>query len=255
MLRSIHELTRHRIEAKDGDLGRAEDFLFDDRTWETRFLVMDTGTWLPKRQVLISPQAIQGADAIEDRIEVDLTKAQIEGSPEIQSNQPVSMQKEKALSDYFGWNPLWSAPEMTAVPVVTPSRDDNRSDGDSHLRSAETLRRYGIEAKDGSIGHVDDFIVDTDNWRIRYLIVATRNWLPGKKVMISPDWVGDIDWNEERVQVDMTRDSIRNGPEYDPTRPINRALEVRLYDFHGRPYYWQQATANSESQETQEASL
>jgi len=104
---------------------------------------------------------------------------------------------------------------------------------------------------------VDDFIVDTDTWRIRYLIVSTRKWLPGKKVMISPDWVEDIDWKQEAVHVDLVRESVRQSPAYSPSEPINRALEVRLYDFHGRPYYWGEAVGNPEGsreKRTQESS-
>ena len=111
-------------------------------------------------------------------------------------------------------------------------------DGNPHLRSANEVQGYCIGAKDGEIGHVEDFIVDDTSWKIRYLVVDTQNWLPGKKVLISHKWVSSINWNNQTVAVDMTRATIEKSPEYDPNQPINREYEVRMYDFYGKPHDW-----------------
>jgi hypothetical protein len=109
---------------------------------------------------------------------------------------------------------------------------------DPHLRSAEEVRGYHIQATDHEIGHVEDYIVDDVSWSIRYMVVDTRNWLPGKKVIISPSWIGFVDWCNRSVEVLLTREEVKESPEYDPLTPVNREYEVRLYDFYGRPKYW-----------------
>ena len=86
---------------------------------------------------------------------------------------------------------------------------------------------------------MEDFIVEDHNWTIRYMIIDTRNWLPGgRKVLVSPTWIGSVDWLENKVKVDLTVEQIKQAPEYDPAAPVNRAYEVKLYDFYGRPKYW-----------------
>ena len=104
--------------------------------------------------------------------------------------------------------------------------------------STKEVSGYHIHAFDGSIGHVDDFIVDDESWVIRFLVVDTKNWLPGRKVLIAPLWVDAIDWESRQVRVDMTMEAVKNAPEFDPEAPINREYEERLYDYHGRPKYW-----------------
>ncbi|MEJ2285807.1 MAG: PRC-barrel domain-containing protein [Desulfobacterales bacterium] len=109
---------------------------------------------------------------------------------------------------------------------------------ESHPRSTREVSGYLIQAADGEIGHVEDFIVDDDTWRLRYIVVDTRNWLPGRKVLISTQWTTAIDWAEEKFWIDLSTDRIKNSPEYDPAEPINRENEAKLYDYYGRPVYW-----------------
>jgi hypothetical protein len=111
-------------------------------------------------------------------------------------------------------------------------------EGDPHLRSVGEVAGYHIEASDGEIGHIEDFIFDDETWKIRYVVVDTKNWLPGRKVLVSPLWVEDVSWRKRRVRVDLTQEEIKSSPEYDPTAPVNRQYEERLYDYYGRPRYW-----------------
>jgi PRC-barrel domain len=97
---------------------------------------------------------------------------------------------------------------------------------------------YYIQAHDGQIGHVEDFIVDTEAWAIRYIAVDTGNWWPGKKVLVAATWIEYVDWAESLVHVDLSRDQVKGSPEFDTTAPVNRAYESRLYDYYGRPVYW-----------------
>lgn len=85
---------------------------------------------------------------------------------------------------------------------------------------------------------MEDFVVDDETWVIQYIVVDTRNWLPGKKVLVAPAWIEKVEWTESRVYMDLYEETIKNSPEYDPSAPVNREYEERLYDFHGRPKYW-----------------
>ena len=97
---------------------------------------------------------------------------------------------------------------------------------------------YSIRAVDGSIGKVEDFIFEDSNWIVRYMIVDTRKFLPGRHVLISPEWIENVDWLSKEVSVKMTCDSIKHSPEFDPREPVNRTYELKLYDYYGRPTYW-----------------
>jgi hypothetical protein len=253
MLRSLKELRGYTIHATDGDIGKAQDFYFDDEDWVLRYLVVDTGGWLSGRRVLISPVALGQPDWEAHRFPVRLTKAQVENSPDIDTDKPVSRQQESTLHAYYRWPMYWAhshSPLISAgTPLVMPpevlhpetaeeetSEEEDR--GDAHLRSSREVMGYDIHARDGEIGHVEDLIVDDSTWDIRYLVVATRNMLPGKKVLVSPQWIERVSWEASEVYMDLAQESIRRHPEYDPSEPVNRAYEERLYDFHGRPKYW-----------------
>jgi hypothetical protein len=111
--------------------------------------------------------------------------------------------------------------------------------GDPHLRSTREVIGYHIRATDGKIGHVEDFIADDESWTIHYMVVDTQTWLRGKRVLIAPAWVSKVDWVEKSVYVNLRKESVKDSPEFDPTKPINREYEVRLYDYYGRPRYWE----------------
>jgi hypothetical protein len=255
MLKTLLEMRGYRLRAIDKDLGSVEDFYFDDRLWKIRYLVADTGNWLPGRNVLIGQEAL-GRSSWEDKVfPVALTSAEIEDSPGIETDLPFSLQKEKELRLFFKWREYWndeifiqpagfrplSAPDGESGDPFLHSalKSSARLDGNPHLRSAIEIQGYYIRAQDGEIGHVDDFIVEDTTWGLRYLIVDTHNWLPGKKVLISHKWVNFIDWSKQTVEVDMTRETIEGSPEYDPNKPVNREYEVRMYDFYGKPHDWE----------------
>ena len=243
MLRSISEITGYHVGATDGEIGKARDFLFDDEKWTVRHLVVDIGKWLPGRQVLIAPEAVREADWDTRLLRLSLTKEKIENSPPIDADSPVSRQQEIELYRYFAWTPYWGAgmagphTEPAAVAIPEDTGKEVRK-GDTHLRSAVQVMGYHISAADGEIGHIDDFIVDDESWILRYAVVDTRNWLPGKKVLVSPWWLKDIDWAARTASTDLKQEDIKAGPHYDPAMPVNREYEQRLYDFHGRPKYW-----------------
>lgn len=243
------------IAASDGDIGSIKDLYFDDLSWTIRYLVVDTGTWLPGRQVLISPLSVRAAAT--DTVMVDLTRAQVENSPPVEADKPVDRQQEETLSRYYNYRYYWEGPYrwgLLAYPGIPPvpapvasdpvvaemaARDREGMEGDPSLRSARDVSGYYIAARDADIGHVDDFLVDDRAWAIRYLVVDTRNWWPGKKVVLSPEWIDTVSWPDSRVYVDLRTDQIKAAPEYDPTIPFKRDYETRLFEHHGRRKYWE----------------
>ncbi len=248
MLRSVRSLQGYAISAADGDIGKVHDFYFDDESWSVLYLVVDTGSWLPGRKVLVFSTNIEQPDWSEHILPVTLTKQQIETSPDIDLDKPVSRQHEIKLFNHYGWEPYWTAmaaPGADIQPMVQPPADPHpqasafeSEEADPHLRSTREVTGYHISASDGDIGHVEDFIIDDEEWIIRYMVIDTRNWLPGKKVLISPKWIENVRWVDGAVDVNFTQESIKNCPQYDPSEPVNREYEARLYDYYGRPKYW-----------------
>ena len=247
MLRTASHLKGTSIAATDGEIGSVQDLYFDDHSWTIRYLVVDTGTWLPGRQVLISPRSIMTVTD-EARIPVSLTKSQVENSPSTDVDKPVERQYEEEYSQYYGYPYYWTGPYrwgatpypgegVLAMPEAVAAMPP-RGGGDPSLRSTRNVTGYYIEATDGDIGHVDDFIVDTTAWAIRYMLVDTRNWWPGKKVLVSPEWINQVSWPDSRVYVDMSREAIKSAPEYDPNQPVERDYETRLFGHHNRRVYW-----------------
>lgn len=246
MLRAANHLKGTSIAARDGEIGSVQDLYFDDHSWTIRYLVVDTGTWLPGRQVLISPRSVMTMTD-EDKVPVALTKDQVEHSPSSDVDKPVERQFEEEYSQYYGYPYYWTGPyrwgatpypgEGVLTPELAATVVPERS-GDPSMRSIRNVTGYYIEATDGDLGHVDDFIVDTSEWAIRYMIVDTRNWWPGKKVLVSPEWIREVSWPESRVYVDMSREAIKSAPEYDPDVPLVREYETRLYGHHNRRAYW-----------------
>jgi hypothetical protein len=244
------------IAAIDGDIGSIRDLYFDDTTWTIRYLVVDTGSWLPGRQVLISPLSVRG-ERLADKVPVNLTREQVKNSPPMDADKPVDRQQEEALARYYNQQYYWEGPyrwgllaypgmppvpipsSVSPVPEEMAARDRESPKGDPYLRSARDVTGYHIAALDGDLGHVEDFLVDDRAWAIRYLVVDTRNWWPGKKVVLSPEWINTVSWPDSKVHVGLRQDEIKAAPEYDPSRAFEREYETRLFEHHGRPKYWE----------------
>jgi hypothetical protein len=245
MLEKVETLQGYKLRSLDGDIGKVREFYFDDRYWTIRYLVADTGNWLSGRQVLISPYAL--GDVIHERREVavSLTKAQIETSPSLANDQPVSRQYEDSYYGFFGWPTYWGGPYMWgAYPRiarapeqwnVAPTPDQG---WDPNLRSTKDVTGHHIEASDGEIGHVSDFLIDPETWEIRYLIVDTRNWWPGKSVLLSPHWIERVSWADAKVHVNLTRDEIHRAPAYPAESSLTREYETQLHHHYNRQGYW-----------------
>ncbi len=250
MLRSVKILQGYMIHATDGDIGYVDDFYFDEQAWTIRYLVIALSDWLTKRRVLLSPIALGTPKWEAKSFPVRLTQEQVENSPAIDTDKPVSRQMEEELHSYYEWAPYWrtgirpvGVGALAVAQMVAGTEGDEQSSKekqrqDPHLRSVSEVIGYDIQASDGEIGHVDDFIADDETWAIRYIVVDTQDWLPGKKVLVSPAWIRTVIWAERNVHVDLSREAVKDSPEFDPSAAVNREYELRLYDYYGRPKYW-----------------
>ena len=255
MMNSVSHLSGSTVTATDGAIGHVKEVYFDDHVWAIRYLIVDTGTWLSGREVLISPYAVNQPLGRDKNIDVALTRVQVEKSPDIDTHQPVSRRHEQAYLDYYAYPAYWGGDTlwaMTAMPVVpsalvAPEQaaaerallDKPVPAEDVHLRSSASVQGYDIQASDDSIGHVEDFLFDDQSWAIRYLVIDTRNWWPGgKRVLIGTHWIERIEWAEKTVWVKLTREQVKNGPPYEKGEPIDRAFEERLHDASERVGYW-----------------
>ena len=250
MLRSLKNLERYEVRATDGTIGTVVDFLLEEGSWTIRYLVVDTGGFIDRRRVLISPISFRDADWSTHRFHVALTMDRVKRSPDIDADKPVSRQHERDYYGYYGYpyywgySGLWGAGAVPGTlafggdPIKGLAARDDEPGGDPRLRSANELRGYHVRGNDDAVGHVDDFIVDDETWELRYLVIDTKNWWIGKKVLVAPRWANRISWVDREVHVDMSREAIKRSPEWDPAAPINREYEARLYDYYGRPVYW-----------------
>jgi len=250
MLWNASALSGYAIEARDGLLGTVSDLLFDDVGWAIRWLVVDTGNWLPGRKVLLPLSALGQPDRALRHFPVELTRKQVKGSPDVDIDQPVSRQVEVHVYSYYGWDPYWGGslnPTSNAIatPFAAPFhlpgstlRDlggaDARPDvDDPHLRSVAAVTGSHIHATDGEVGHVEDLLVDDTAWRIRYVTVDTKNWWPGEKTLISPSSVRAINWEDRAISLNVSRQKVKDSPPYDPSITVDGAYDETFLTYYG----------------------
>jgi len=253
MLRNASAIHGYAIAASDGHLGTVSDFLFDDASWLVRWLVVDTGTWLSGRKVLLPAFALGHLDPEKREFSVRLTMQQVKDSPNIDTKRSVSRQMETSIYNYYGWSPYWNAGlymggygygygygggaigPLSARESMRRDEDiaaSRRNDDDPHLRSTEAIAGYHLHASDGEIGHVEDFLVEDADWSIHYLIIDTKNWWPGKRVLVSPRSVTQIDWTNSLVKIDVDRQTVKASPAYDASATVDRDYERNFHSYY-----------------------
>jgi len=264
MLRRASSLHGYTLHAQDDNIGDVHDFYFSTADWTVRYLIVDIGNWFTGRRVMVAPYALQTPNWESREIPVALTKAEIKESPPVDLTQPVTRTHETSLSSHYGWPAYWGLPGAAGMggvglgmgstagldPIAMSGAqipDDvlpgvaekvTYADDERSLLSMREVTGYQLEATDGSLGHVEDFFVEDEDWRIGYLLIDTSNWLPGKRVLIAPEWVTEIDWTRSRLYVDLTKAQVEQSPEYNPEAAINRDYEKRLYQHYGYMTQW-----------------
>src|SRR3546814_283659 len=186
MLWRTSQIIGYDIQATDDSIGEVHDLLVDDETWAVRWLVVDTGSWLPGRKVLLPPSCLGRPNAEARRFPVEMTRKKVEESPDLDTDKPVSRQAETDIYDYYGWAPYWTAgywpgaaaipPAGAAPPEIEQVRRADAPKGDPHLRSVKEVTGYHIRATDDEIRHVEEFLVEDGSWAVSYMVVDPRNW-------------------------------------------------------------------------------
>jgi len=238
-LHRLQELLGFGLEARDGAIGKITEIYFDDAYWTARYFVVDTGHWLKRAEVLISPDAVTGLDLDHRQLKVDLDREKIEHSPQIDEERPVSRHYEQEFVRYYGWERYWVDDALVGHPegpaALPPSGDRFiHKPAHAHLHSSDEVAGYHIHAVDGDIGHVVDFVLDDEEWKICYLEIDTRNWLPGKRVLVAPAWVRKVSWPQRRLHLDLKRWVVESAPEYTPSELITPEYEILLHSHFGK---------------------
>ena len=250
MKRSIKSLIGFAIGATDGEIGEVKEFYFDDHTWTVRYLIVETGGWLNNRKVLISPQALLEPNWNSKIFPINLSKDKIKNSPDVDTERPVSRQHEIEMYNYYPWTSYWGAGVWGGGMGVTgmmtdasePFEDavkrevnkDLQADFDTHLRSANKVTGYTIHAIDGKIGNVEDLIVDDTSWKLDYFEVDTGHWFPGKKVLISPDLVKEINWSNSEVILNISEAEVKKSPLYVPNDGVDEKYVTDLHNYYAK---------------------
>ena len=242
MLRRIRELGTYRLHATDGDIGHLEQFYFDDRDWEISYFVVDIGTWLHGKKVLMLPNAITGVDEPTKTINASFTKQQVQESADVRTHTPVELQQPHDYSLYLGWPHYIGLAALNDCDRGLGSEHDHEKDEtskppltgsyDEHLRSSKVVSRYNIMAVDGEIGHIEDGIVEDQTWTIEYVVANLRHWWPGKKVLLPTESILWISSDESNVYVSLTRNNIISAPAFDPETSLTRDFETAIYNHY-----------------------
>ncbi len=249
MKRRIGNLNGFTIGGTDGEIGQVKEFYFDDETWIIRYLIVETGSWLFSRKVLLSPQVVIKTDWEQKLFSVNFTMDQIKNSPLIDTDKPISRQHEKDLYAYYPWGGYyWGSIGLSGMGMgmsyplamnhAAQKKEDiaveDKSDEHYHLRSTEKVTGYNIKATDGEIGDLEDFIINDNTWAIDFIEIDTGNWFPGKKVLLSPKLITEISWENSTVVVNASEDQVKNSPEYVPSQEVSDSYEANLQNYYGR---------------------
>ena len=247
MLRSLKDIEDYKVTATDGDIGSVSDFYFDDHHWTIRYLVVDTsGFWQAPSRVMISPVAFREAQWTTQKFHLALTRDKVQKSPAFKEYDSPTHGEELDYYQYYNWPHYWgysgiwgdwSTPVVMGKNTWTSPKAGN-ADKRPHLRRVLNVIGSRIQGSDDEIGTVQDFIVDDETWTIRYIVIDVGNWWSGKSVILAPHWIDKISEKDDTVFVNLPRDKIKNSPEWKADQPVNREYETKLFDYYGRPTYW-----------------
>lgn len=224
MNRSVKHLHTYTLVARDGELGSIREMYFDDKNWTIRYLISDLERFPEKDKAAISPVSVEDIDWKNGTIRVDLPKNVVADSPEVDVEKPFNRSKERQLNSYYHFPTYWSGIGLWGNHVYpgllaeeSPTEEEERSGGDQenrvYVHRAKEACGYTIEATDGEIGHVEDLVIEEKTWEIQFLVIDTRNWLPGKKVIVDTHWLDEVNWQDGTVKVSLPRNAIRGATE------------------------------------------
>jgi sporulation protein YlmC with PRC-barrel domain len=242
MKQSLNILKDHTIGTNDLFNGNIKDFLFDEKRWVIRYIDAEFEDSATAEKVLVPRILFRIPDGGSKLLPTRLSKQEIENCPKAKDHLPVSRKYEEKLSKYYQISPYWRAAYLRTTVGFLPPRPLNvlsesvsEKDIDSILRSFVELKGYNIEATDGNVGHIEDLIIDYQDWQIVYAVIDTSNWLPwSKKVIIPISRMTDISYTESLVKIDLKTETIKNAPEYNPEKMLEEEFERGVIDFYSQ---------------------
>jgi sporulation protein YlmC with PRC-barrel domain len=245
MFHSLRQLTGYAVHTQDGEsVGAVSNFLFDDLRWIVRYMVLDSSQVFNVKRVLLSPVVFGVPDRESEIFPVQLDAGQIAQSPDVGEIDPITRREELIVHEFYHWPayweeahevpPLeegmvgWSVTEM--MTDVEAQRKEQAGEENPYLRSFAEAVGYSIFSRDGeNPGELYDLIVHQQNWRILYMVISTGGILPARKVLLSPSSIVKFDWENSGLELNLTRDTILNGQEYNPDIPLDRITDEDIY--------------------------
>lgn len=225
MKRCIKDLIGYKVYSSDGEIGHTDNFFFDDERWVIRYFVINTGRWLSGSRIPISPILIERIEWEKKELHLYVKGETVQNSPDVDTTAPISRKIEATLSEHYGYPIYWGESGIwggvmtprALARKMTPEEElallDEKESDRMHMRSTYEVTGYHMQAKDGEIGHLEDFVLDDASWEISHIIVDTKNWLPGRKVLVEPHTISGISWSSSKVYVDLERETIEKSPE------------------------------------------
>jgi hypothetical protein len=187
------------VVGSEGAAGCVLDVLFDDRSWHVKYLVVRLGGRLSAWHVLLKPDLVTHAAWTERELHVPLSGREFRQLPGVQSDPPVAYRQELQAARFSAW-------EAGRIEDVV-------LDGDPHLRNMRAVTGHRVEASDGPVGRIAEFIIDDEYWTVRYVVVNTGRLLPSLRVLIAPTWVETISWEDRVVRLSATREELESSHE------------------------------------------
>ncbi|MCB0420109.1 MAG: PRC-barrel domain-containing protein [Bdellovibrionales bacterium] len=232
MLRSLKDLIGYKVVTANGPIGKCKDILFKDRDWNVQYIDIETGNWLPGRRVLLSPNCIGIPHWSSHLIPTILSPQQIEDSPKLEENAPVSRQWENHYFSYYGWSHYAIGGQDWGYSTFPQSfiKPNNRYkkptiNYDGSLRSLNEVLGYSLTSTTGSFGSISDLYIELSSWHIKYLYCDTIKWLPSKKVLLSTSWINSVSWAGKSVNVNLRQGEITSLPHYNGDISLSSAHE------------------------------
>lgn len=247
MLHSLNDLVGFRLFSQDDEpVGVIVDLLFDAQVSMTRYLLIEPESWWPHGELLLAPEALDRPDPDHRRVRARIPFERLKSAPRHRTPAVPERDEEVRLHEHFRWRPYWTSGVLSelipywglAGAEASAAAAHDRSEPDEPLRRARKVLSFEIATSDGQVGRVDDLVLDLDSWTFRYLVVDTSGWLPGKRVLVSPQWLRRVDWSRRTLVLDLPIDRIRSSPEYDRSAALDRRFEEMLHEHVGRQGYW-----------------
>lgn len=185
-----------RLHTSDGKQARVRDLLFDDRTWRIEYIVVKLPHLLAE-DVLLRPSQTSGTAWASRALETPLSMDEVRAAPALLSNPPVAKQGELATVQMVAWEAYWTG-LFDRMPKF----------GDPHLRNMGAITGHRVLGIDSKVGWIDNFVIDDEDWSVRYLVVRLGPRRNGRRVVVEPEVVGTISWPTRSVSLKLPRDAI-----------------------------------------------